>query len=396
MASHIRGNLTEEQLERIEANRKRALERLQQKKKKDAGEHVPSSTPKSTSTTTTKETGSYSPTKTLSQIFNSDSVQVLSKFVEIETDGSVKKRRVLTEEQRQKIEQNRLRAIEIQKNLKQRENQKDDSTTSSKPVDNIRLNQNRPDSVVSSTKKFQPPPIRKQDYIEFDFATMKDTKGGFLQDEKTNTQGADEQTLQDWKNKQRELQKIRELPPPIDLQNIPRCRECQSMEVDANLMTNFNVRACRKCIKALPEKYSLLTKTECKEDYLLTEPELQDTTLLPRIEKPNPHGYSRMQLFVRFQVEEFAWKKWGGPEELDKEWERREENKVKRKEKKYHDQLREMRKRTRAEEYTRKLRDGKSLGERHVHDWSSPVNIDKHTIKRRCIDCGIETEEVVI
>ena len=36
--------------------------------------------------------------------------------------------------------------------------------------------------------------------------------------------------------------------------------------------------------------------------------------------------------------------KWGGPEELDKEWERREENKVKRKEKKYHDQLREMRK----------------------------------------------------
>ena len=82
---------------------------------------------------------------------------------------------------------------------------------------------------------------------------------------------------------------------------------------------------------------------------MLTEPELQDTTLLPRIEKPNPHGYSRMQLFVRFQVEEFAWKKWGGPEELDKEWERREENKVKRKEKKYHDQLREMRKRTRAE-----------------------------------------------
>ena len=75
-------NLTEEQLKRIEANRKRALERLQQKKK-DAGEHVPSSTPKSTSTTTTKETGSYSPTKTLSQIVNSDSVQVLSKFVEM-------------------------------------------------------------------------------------------------------------------------------------------------------------------------------------------------------------------------------------------------------------------------------------------------------------------------
>lgn len=78
------------------------------------------------------------------------------------------------------------------------------------------------------------------------------------------------------------------------------------------------------------------------------------------------------------------------------EWERREQNKLKRKEKKYQDALREMRKKTRAEEFTRKLRHGKSLNERHVHDWAAPVKLLNNMIKKRCIECGIEMEEVVI
>lgn len=153
---------------------------------------------------------------------------------------------------------------------------------------------------------------------------------------------------------------------------------------------------CRRCQKEKQDKYSLLTKTECKEDYLLTDPELQDTGLLPRIEKPNPHGFLRMQLFLRFQVEEFAWKKWGSPEGLDKEWERREAMRLQRREKRYQDKLKEMRKKTRAEEYTRKLRNGMSLGERHVHSWSEPISAGGNIVRRRCIDCGIETEEVMI
>lgn len=280
----------------------------------------------------------------------------------------------LTDEQKKRIEANRKRALE---RLQQKSGKRPTETQSAE-VPPLKKN------------KFQPPPIRKQDYIEYDFATMKDTKGGFINSESDKSEY--EKTLNEWKKEQRS----KELPPPMDLSSMPRCFECESVDIDKNLYANFDVRACRKCVKAKPEKYSLLTKTEAKEDNLLTEPEIADKDLLKRIEKPNPHGYSNMQLFVRFQVEEFAWKKWGGPEQLDQEWDRREMNKAKRKEKKYQDQLREMRKRTRAEEYTRKLRDGKSLGEKHEHDWSSPVAIDNNTIKRRCIDCGIETEEVVI
>ena len=36
-------------------------------------------------------------------------------------------------------------------------------------------------------------------------------------------------------------------------------------------------------------------------------------------------------LFLRYQVEEFAWKKWGSPEALDTEWQRRVDEKKKKK-----------------------------------------------------------------
>lgn len=244
------------------------------------------------------------------------------------------------------------------------------------------------------------PSIRAKDYIEYDFSTMKDSRGGFLdQLEPTGfTLEQEPLSLQDWKEKQKKNQVVKELAPPLDLKNAPKCIECDSLEVDPNFFTNFKVKVCRRCIREQPEKYSLLTKTECREDYLLTDPELRDTALLHRIEKPNPHGFLRMQLFLRTQVEEFAWKKWGSPEGLDQEWEKRERTRLERKEKRYNSKLKEMRKRTRAEEYTRKLRNGRLINDRHEHLWSAPISSNEaaKSVTRRCKDCGIETEEILI
>lgn len=79
------------------------------------------------------------------------------------------------------------------------------------------------------------------------------------------------------------------------------------------------------------------------QDYLLTDDELRDTSLLPHLLKANPHAqtYSNMMLYLRFQVEEVAWKKWGGEEGLDAEWDRREEQKRARKERKFEEGLKE-------------------------------------------------------
>ena len=48
----------------------------------------------------------------------------------------------------------------------------------------------------------------------------------------------------------------------------PHCRECNSMDVDTTFLKAFNCLVCKKCQNEKPEKYSLLTKTECKEVYI--------------------------------------------------------------------------------------------------------------------------------
>lgn len=46
---------------------------------------------------------------------------------------------------------------------------------------------------------------------------------------------------------------------------------CKSMELDLQMRAVFKVYVCGKCKGERPDEYSLLTKTECREDYLLTE-----------------------------------------------------------------------------------------------------------------------------
>ena len=75
---------------------------------------------------------------------------------------------------------------------------------------------------------------------------------------------------------------------------------------------------------------------------LLLADELKDEDLLPHLLKANPHGgtFSNMMLFLRMQVETYAFKKWGGADGLDEEYERREEEKRERKERKFQKGLR--------------------------------------------------------
>ena len=52
---------------------------------------------------------------------------------------------------------------------------------------------------------------------------------------------------------------------------VKQCRECESLDIDWRWEDVFGVCVCGSCRDKMPEKYSLLTKTEVKEDYLLTE-----------------------------------------------------------------------------------------------------------------------------
>lgn len=52
-----------------------------------------------------------------------------------------------------------------------------------------------------------------------------------------------------------------------------KCRECGSLEIDWAWEEVFGCAVCGKCKEEFPERYSLLTKTECRDDYLITDRE---------------------------------------------------------------------------------------------------------------------------
>jgi DNA-repair protein complementing XP-A cells len=92
-----------------------------------------------------------------------------------------------------------------------------------------------------------------------------------------------------------------------------------------------------------------------------------------------------MMLFARYQVEDFAWKKWGSSEALDAEYERRAEDKRKKKNKKFEQGLRDLRRKTREGVWQRRK------DEEHKHIFSAV----EHG-QQVCHECGftIDVEEL--
>ncbi|KAK8077148.1 hypothetical protein PG996_003318 [Apiospora saccharicola] len=290
-------------------------------------------------------------------------------------------------------------------------------------------------------------PARKfTKFVDYDFDKITDTKGGFLSTEddpfnkamsgsatangsKKPGQPEPEErpkgmTAAEWERlqiiKRLRRQKAGMFEPGLsvlkDEADRKKCRECGSLEIDFVWEETFGCAVCGRCKEAKPEKYSLLTKTECKDDYLLTDPELRDEELLPHLSKPNPHKshWHDMMLFLRYQVEEYAFsdKRWGSSEALDEEFERRETEKKKRKEAKFKSKLLDLKKRTRTDAYRRehgKLGGASSSGGgaggkarfddvigggKHVHEWGRTIENEAGMTVKTCTSCGMEVEEL--
>jgi DNA-repair protein complementing XP-A cells len=121
---------------------------------------------------------------------------------------------------------------------------------------------------------------------------MTDTKGGFLteEDDPFNKalhvkDGKEEKpanmTQKEWERQQliNSLRRDRAGPfePTISFldekSTQKTCRECGSLEIDWKWEGELRCCVCHPCKEKFPEKYSLLTKTEAREDYLLTDRE---------------------------------------------------------------------------------------------------------------------------
>lgn len=260
-------------------------------------------------------------------------------------------------------------------------------------------------------------------FVEYDFSRMTDTKGGFLtvEDDPHNkalhASNADEKpahmTLKEWERHQllRSLRDQKAGPFEPGLSVLKKgeskvCRECGSLEIDWKWEDIFGCAVCNACKEKVPEKYTLLTKTEAREDYLLTDPELKDDELLPHLERPNPHKatWNNMMLYLRYQVEEYAFtQKWGSAEALDAEFAKREAGKKQRKEDKFKSKLHDLKKKTRVEAYRRSRQAGAGggtfgddigSGGKHTHVWGRTVEDSEGGGVKTCVECGMEVEEL--
>lgn len=227
------------------------------------------------------------------------------------------------------------------------------------------------------------------DYIEFDLTRLHNSKGGFLVEEhdgKDAILALEEQR----KEREREKQRLRDQMEPgvsLDPTTRPVCEMCGSSDIMYEpFLRVFNVCVCRSCEREHAERYSLLTKTEVKEDYLLTDAELADAELLPHLLKKNPHKstYSNMMLFLRGQVEAYAFSdaKWKSAEGLDAEYQRRNDEKARKRTRKFQQSLDRLRKRTIRDNIWQQRRDAE-----HVHDWQ-PLRSSMPTNQQQCRTCG--------
>jgi len=94
-----------------------------------------------------------------------------------------------------------------------------------------------------------------------------------------------------------------------------------------------------------------------------------------------------MMLFLRCQVEDYAFspRKWGSPEALDAEFEKREVEKKLKKNKKFEKKLKELRKKTRTNVWHKREE------EKHEHEFEDVVGGQGQTVQR-CKECGVEVE----
>ncbi|KAL7346710.1 DNA repair protein RAD14 [Encephalitozoon intestinalis] len=124
-----------------------------------------------------------------------------------------------------------------------------------------------------------------------------------------------------------------------------RCKYCLQIPLDDEIEKTFGIPVCRSC------RYSSLkfvTKTSCLSDYLLVDDELKELRFL---ERPNPRKgtWSRMHLYLKEEVEEFAVWKWGSLEKIEEIKEKRKKRTKDRKQRKLKKNIKDLRRKTRME-----------------------------------------------
>lgn len=165
-------------------------------------------------------------------------------------------------------------------------------------------------------------------------------------------------------------------------QDLTVCDECGKDFFTSFLMEHYEEAVCDDCKD--PDKHACITKTACKEDYLLSDVDLfkRDPPLKFRaLQNPHKKMYGEMKLFLSLQVERRALEVWGSEQNLEDEKEKRKLKQEMAKKKKYQKKFRELQKETRSSLYNIKKRGP------HKHVFGPDVHISGDDWQKSCTIC---------
>ena len=170
------------------------------------------------------------------------------------------------------------------------------------------------------------------------------------------------------------------------------CDECEDGFSNSFLLSNFGEKICDNC-KDFKGRHALITKTEAKNEYLLSDVDLEKREPPLRcLLKKNPREYARgyMKLYLRMQVEERALEVWETEEKLEEERELRDAKREGRKRKQFQKQMKDLRMQTRSS-YSHKR-----VASVHEHEFGDEEPIeneedpDGEYFRQVCTECGFE------
>jgi DNA-repair protein complementing XP-A cells len=213
----------------------------------------------------------------------------------------------------------------------------------------------------------------------------QDSHGGFFFEEEDKDKDAG--------HEDKRARPRQDLLPPLVLgaSSHNRCTECKEEFYEALLLKQFGIFVCDNCRRKNEDgKYSLVTKSEAKEEYLLNDVDL-DTQYggLRCIEKKNPHNerWGLMKLYLRYQVQELSFGRYGGVEGLEKEIQERFKKRNQLVEKRQKAKVMKMRKETLSSTWKKPSQD-------HVHKYGpeEPSTDGADGMwQQTCTDCGFVT-----
>jgi DNA-repair protein complementing XP-A cells len=175
------------------------------------------------------------------------------------------------------------------------------------------------------------------------------------------------------------------------------CESCNKegtqFDLDDMFFAVFKVRVCSSCKRL--DQYRLVTKTDAKKNYLLTEEELADSSVLPHLSRPNPHSarWHNMQLYLCKQLAAFANAKWGSEQALADARAAMHSTRSSRKIERYAAKVKELRSKTQIEKWQSRRAKKKHVG--HQHSYHTISTKDRRVIQE-CSECHnvIEFEEM--